>query len=335
MSRQLAFSSVCALLVLVAASYVGWSLIRPGAAAPAQKVTTSGDLAPVLRAPHLVFLQPSGADPSLSTVAVAPLDDLGARRLTDLRCARTYFAAGEGVCLGRTISGAAYTFNAELRAGRSFGQVGLPSRVRISRDGRLAATTVFVTGHGYGDISFSTQTLLTDLRSGAQVDLERFAVIHDGRRVQSPDFNFWGATFASQPNQFYATLATGGKTYLIAADAAARTARTIRENVECPSLSPDGTRIVYKQLLPNTPTRQWRLHMLDLRTMRDVALPETRSVDDQVEWLDDGHVLYGLNEEGPPATLDVNLWLLSVDGSAGPTKFLAHAASPAVVRASG
>ena len=34
----------------------------------------------------------------------------------------------------------------------------------------------------------------------------------------------------------------------------------------------------------------------------------------------------------PPTTLDVNHWSLAVDGTAAPVKFLAHAASPAVVR---
>jgi len=101
--------------------------------------------------------------------------------------------------------------------------------------------------------------------------------------------------------------------------------------VECPDLSPDGTRVAYKHPLPG-PQRRWRLHVLDLRTMVDTALSEARSVDDQVEWLDDSRLLYGLQDEGPPPTLDVNLWTVPADGSGTPAMFLAHAASPAIVR---
>jgi hypothetical protein len=81
-----------------------------------------------------------------------------------------------------------------------------------------------------------------------------------------------------------------------------------------------------------TSLRTWRLHVLDLTTMQDRALGETRSVDDQAEWLDNSTVLYGLNEEGPPATLDMNLWSVGIDPGSKPAEFLKHASSPAVVR---
>ena len=68
----------------------------------------------------------------------------------------------------------------------------------------------------------------------------------------------------------------------------------IHENVECPSLSPDGTRIAYKKRTGSSST-PWHLTVLDLATMRETPLAETRSVDDQVEWLDDDHVLYGVD----------------------------------------
>jgi len=188
-----------------------------------------------------------------------------------------------------------------------------------------------VTGHSYNSPGFSTQTLITDLASGAAVDLERFTVTQNGQRIQSPDFNFWGVTFAPDGDHFYATLGTGGHAYLVEGDQTTRTARVLADQVECPSLSPDGTRVAYKRPLPGD-QRKWRLHVLDLRTMADTALAETRSVDDQVEWLDDSRIAYGLQDEGPPATLDVNLWTLPADGAGAPSLFLAHAASPAVFR---
>ena len=117
-------------------------------------------------------------------------------------------------------------------------------------------------------------------------------------------------------------MATGGKTYLIEGSIGGRTAKVLHENVECPSLSPDGTRIAYKKRTGSA-TNPWRLTVLDLATMRETPLAETRSIDDQAEWLDDDRVLYGMGGE---------VRVVSADGSGEPAVFLAHAASPAVVR---
>jgi hypothetical protein len=59
-------------------------------------------------------------------------------------------------------------------------------------------------------------------------------------------------------------------------------------------------------------------------------LPEERSVDDQVEWLDDGTVLYGLPDPGRPG--DSGIWAVASDGSSPPELLIEHAWSPAVVR---
>ena len=67
--------------------------------------------------------------------------------------------------------------------------------------------------------------------------------------------------------------------------------QVLRENVECPSLSPDQRHLAFKSRLANG--REWRVHVLELATMREWAIEtETRSIDDQIEWLDNGHVLY-------------------------------------------
>ena len=71
--------------------------------------------------------------------------------------------------------------------------------------------------------------------------------------------------------------------------------------------------------------------ILDLATGAVELLPEKRSIDDQIEWLDDDTILYGMPREATPGDSDV--WSLAVDGSAEPTVFLEHAWSPAVVRA--
>jgi hypothetical protein len=340
-SPRAVFALTCAALVTLAVAYVGYAVLtRPSSAGAAPTAARAGtELQSLLSQPHLVFLQPSGGDPTRNEVAVAPLPATGVARpptargrvLTGLFCQRAYFAGGHGICLGKDLLGSGFFFDAGFQAGRTFQQPGLPSRARIAPDGRHSASTVFVTGHGYNTPGFSTQTLIADLSSGATVNLEQFTVTRDGQRFQSPDFNFWGVTFGADGNRFYATLGTSGHTYLVEGNLATRTARVLTDGVECPDLSPDGTRVAYKRRAPGD-QRQWRLHVLDLRTMVDTALAETRSVDDQVEWLDGSRILYGLQDLGPPPTLDVNLWSAPADGSGTPSLFMAHAASPAVVR---
>ena len=172
--------------------------------------------------------------------------------MTRLTCRRIYFAGGHGLCLGEGGGTAAldddgspptrYVFGPDFRIKHDVSLGGFPSRVRISPDGRYGATTVFVSGHSYADAGFSTETTLINLETGAKIgNLEQFAVWRDGKRFQAVDFNFWGVTFAPDGDRFYATLATGGRTYLVEGSVGERRMRTLRENVECPSLSPDGT----------------------------------------------------------------------------------------------
>jgi hypothetical protein len=187
------------------------------------------------------------------------------------RCERVYFRAGKGLCLAKG-GGFGTLYSAEVLDSRfhvlhRIPLAGVPSRARISPDGRYGATTTFVAGHSYNTPGkFSTQTLLLDLVRGKSItNLERFDITLNGSVVDKPDVNFWGVTFARDGRHFYATMATGHETYLVVADIPTRTGRVLHENVECPSLSPDGTRIAYKKLVglaPGTP-RIWHLHVLD------------------------------------------------------------------------
>ncbi|MEA2128923.1 MAG: hypothetical protein QOJ85_1814 [Solirubrobacteraceae bacterium] len=261
-------------------------------------------------------------------VAVAPLGAGGARTLVPLRCERVYFAAGSGLCLARgggfASSYRARVFGADLRVRGEVPVDGIPSRARVSPDGRYGSVTLFVSGHSYADTGgFSTTTTLIDLKAGRKIaQLEDFTATRDGRTISARDVNYWGVTFARDSDRFYATLATGGRIYLVEGSVRARRMRTIHEGVECPSLSPDGTRIAYKKRV-GAGGKRWRLYVLDLRTMRETPLAETRSVDDQAEWLDDEHVLYGLDE---------SIWTVPADGSGAPQLFARRADSPAVVR---
>jgi dipeptidyl aminopeptidase/acylaminoacyl peptidase len=194
--------------------------------------------------------------------------------------------------------------------------------------------TVFITGHSYADTGFSTATTLVDLETGETIgNLEEFSVTREGARFDAPDFNFWGVTFARDSNRFYATLRSGGQLYLVEGDVAHRAMRVVGQNVECPSLSPDNTRIAFKRQVSTSGNPAWQLYLRDLRSGEERPLAaETRSVDDQVEWLDDGHILYAWVEQGPPRTAATAVWVLPVDGSAPPRIFHAQGYSPAVVR---
>ena len=280
---------------------------------------------------RLVFRDLDRRNPSdWGRIATASLTAPGPRRLLGSeRCERVYVEAGRGLCLAKS-AGLGTLYKAEIMDARfrvvhSVAVGGIPSRARISPDGRYGATPTFVAGHSYNTPGkFSTQTLLIDLTRGKVItNLERFRVTLDGHRVDRPDVNFWGVTFARSSNRFYATMASGHKTYLIQGEIGSRTARVLHENVECPSLSPDGTRIAYKKLVAVTPgsPRIWHLHVLDLRTMHDTALAEPDAIDDQVEWLGNRLVVYAGGEE---------VRVVRADGTGRPVRLMAAADSPAV-----
>src|SRR4029078_4896870 len=99
--------------------------------------------------------------------------------------------------------------------------------------------------------------------------------------------------------------------------------------VECPSLSPDDKLIAFKKRV-GPALAPWRIYVLDLATMTERPVTaETRSVDDQMEWLDSTHILYGLERSSAVAIRDV--WVAPIDGGAARV-FLAEAESPIVVR---
>src|SRR3954451_9371022 len=114
----------------------------------------------------------------------------------DLSCERVYFAAGGGICMGVAPSGVDYTaqvFNSKMETLNTIPLSGLPSRARVSADGRYGAMTVFVSGDSYLESStaFSTRTYLVDMASGKATDqLERFSVSNDGKPFDAVDFNF-------------------------------------------------------------------------------------------------------------------------------------------------
>jgi hypothetical protein len=200
----------------------------------------------------------------------------------------------------------------------------------MSADSSLVATTTFVGGHSYAQASFSTETIVR--RNGKNLgNIESWKSTVDGRPLRSVDRNFWGVTFAEDGDTFYATAASGSTTWLMRGSLKSKSMVSLRADAECPSLSPDQTKVAYKKRLDDKARGVWRLAVLDLRTGQETLLAESRSVDDQVEWLDNTRVLYAVSRPGSEATTS-DVWQVPSDGTGTPTVFIPEASSPAVVR---
>ena|GEM_PF-1527893 len=285
-----------------------------------------------------VFFRYNGLDSHYGKLASVPFERTDQPNFIDtLSCEVAHIAGGRGICLAAD-RGIITTYAAKLFDTKAFQLLaqlplkGVPSRCRMSRDGKLAALTVFVSGHGYASINFSTQTLLVEADTGRIIaDLEDFKVSRDGNPISHKDFNFWGVTFTPDTQHFYATLSTNRQHLLVKGDIANRSVSVIHDNVECPSLSPNASRIAYKKRFMAEGRVYWQLHILDLATKRETPLGEKRSVDDQLEWLDNDHVLYTLPETETGSSASTNIWLAAADGATAPTLFLKKAYSPSVV----
>jgi len=327
--------------ILLAVGYLLWSIqrsktsldnLQPAAPMLTLLPTSQPDeLEAVQNQLHLVVI--NRENPYIGQVKLIGLDPASPQSAqTALSCDRVHYAGGKGICL--TLDKSAPNdvvlvtlFGSDFKPQRKFAMEGYPSRTRISPDGNYAAFTVFVTGHSYDDPNMSTATILVDTASGANLgNLEEFETWKDGQRFQAPEFNFWGVTFAKDSNQFYATLRHGDTTYLVQGNLAARRLTVLRENVECPSLSPDDTRLAFKK---RTLTGMWKLTVLDLATMQETPLAEEESIDDQVEWLDNNRILYQHIDPDPPPWLSV--MVIPADGSGKPEVFVSNAVSPSTV----
>ena len=337
--RWALFGALCIACVIAPVWYL-MRAIQPVPRAPTDGKEAGPELsAKILASAGRVFYRHTGQDPGYGRLMVADLSSQPARfTMTPIVCERVHFAAGRGICLTadrRVLTTyQALLVDSEFNVRKRLPLTGMPSRARVSPDGRFAAFTLFESGHSYSSGNFSTRTSVVDLeKCELRIDnIESFKVLKDGAPIDSADRNFWGVTFARDSNRFFATLQTGGKIYLIEGDLARGEARVEREGIECPSLSPDNTRLAFKKRKggPFEPV-SWRIAVLDLSTKSEQELAETRSVDDQVDWLDDQNVLYALPEalSGSPVQ---DTWTVPADGSGAPRLAMPKAYSLGVLR---
>jgi hypothetical protein len=302
-------------VVLSGGGYVAWTASRQHTPPAAASAPVSGGL---------LFIDQRGGQNS-----VARLEAGGTTSATGQRCQRVYAAAGTTVCLRLAGVGPSYEAAVLGDTERTVPLPGVPSRARVSASGSVVSWTVFVTGDSYAvPGAFSTRTGVLDLRTGTLLEsLEGFTAYVDGAPYARADINYWGVTVAADDRTFYATMASAGKTWLVRGDLVERTVRSMRTNAECPSLSPDGTKVAYKKRAGRLGA--WQLFVLDLATGVETPLPGTSGLDDQAAWLDDETLAYAKLPTGAGAP---SIFTTRVDGTGEPSLLIADASSPSPLR---
>lgn len=213
----------------------------PDGHTPAAASVDTG-VAPVVAGAHVVFRSTAPGD-GYGRVAVVPVDaPSGPRAFTPASCERVHAVRGTAVCLV-ALRGLATTYRVKI-LGPQWTPVseravpGLPSRARLSSDGALTATTTFVYGDSYASPGqFSTRTLIGPTGGADPVDVEQFTLRVDGRPVTAVDRNVWGVTFADD-DRFYATAASGGRTWLVEGSRSGRTLTALRRTSSAPRCPP-------------------------------------------------------------------------------------------------
>lgn len=295
--------------------------------APPRAVQTSAPIA----APFVMFrsLTPDDFHGRVAMVSAAGSDVN--RHVTALSCARVNYAGGTGVCMveepaGRDVKHVAFLFDSTFTRGKRIELAGIPIRGRVSPDGRSVAITIYGEVRlPSGDERLATESFVVDATTGRIVaDLREFALDQGSDAPLAGPLDFASIAFDRGGDRFFATLTTAAERYLVTGSLAARRLTIVRSGVANEALSPDGKRLIVKKR--GGGGGSWQLFVLDLDTLTEQALNQgPDSVDDQVEWLDNAHVVYHDATEG-----GTGIWSLSIDGVTTPRLLIAGAYSPSV-----
>ncbi len=265
---------------------------------------------------------------------VGYIDTTGSRNQTQLECVRIDLNANGGICLDDTSgalgSGRGLVLGADLNPSLRFG-VNLPSRAAASPDGSVVAWTGFSLGHSYLTAGeFATTTQLIEVERGIGANLETIFTTFDlnDEIVNADERNFWGVTFVDS-DRFYATLGVNENVSVVEGTISNSTMRVVHENATCPEVSPDGRTLVVKERLAGD---FFQLVAIDVATGARTNLSESRSVEDQVEFLDNSTIIYALpnDAEGTEAQPAWDVWALDLNGGT-PQLIIPFADSPAAI----
>src|SRR5215510_10310798 len=135
-----------------------------GAPSPYAGIAVDGPISEAQR----IYFRYNGVDGNYGKLAyVEPANPSAIHYVQNLTCEVAYVGHQHGICMTAQ-RGVVTTYTAQIFDASTF-QIsselvlkGIPSRTRISADDRIGAFTVFVTGHGYTTLDFSTQTLIID-----------------------------------------------------------------------------------------------------------------------------------------------------------------------------
>lgn len=332
--RQLLLLVVTVLVVAFLAVFVTVRVATGPDSTPAAE-TESADgsvtTAEISTEEHIVYRSTS-IDDSYGSVRMAALTDLATSVGTGLQCERIDAVSTGGVCLdvdrGAVASARVLLLDGDLQVRHRLRTPGIPSRARMSPSGEWAATTTFVSGHSYADGNLSTATEIYDVDTGESLgNVERWEFIYRGEPFRARDINVWGVSFLpGSAGDFVVTVQSGGRVHLAEGNLHQRRIVMGETVAECPSVSPSGQLIAFKRAVGSG---QWEIWARSLSDGREWRLNESRNVDDQLAWLDEETVLYGLSRDGV-ATTDV--WSVPADGEGTPEILVEGGWSPAVVR---
>lgn len=263
---------------------------------------------------------------------VGYLDFDGDRHQTELECGRVDRNEAGGVCLsvggGLAGTGQGLILDPALVPTKTFGLT-TPSRAAISPDGAVVAWTGFTRGHSYLEPGeFATLTQVISIERSLAANLETNFVTYDGDTVvRNADRNYWGVTFVDS-DHFFATIGYDDMTAVVEGRISNARMDVVFPDATCPEVSPDGTTVVAKEMRGD----RFQLVAIDVETGARRDLGETRSVDDQIEWVDDDTIVYGLpnDAEGTAAQPVFDIWALDVTPGAEPRLLVPFADSPAV-----